>query len=219
SGSWVTDLFAVGQTVTVSGTAGHNGTFTIAGVSATTLTLTASTSGADEGPVSATFSQASGDRIIRASGSWVKDGFTNGQTINVSGSVGSNGGFTIASVTDSTLTLTSVNAVANHGAEFPTISSGSGDRLFRANGDWTADGFAVGDTITLSGTASHNGSFTVSGVSASTLTLSTGTTGTDDGPKTVTVIDGGDTITRQSGNWINDGFAVGQKITVGAFPN
>ena len=118
-------------------------------------------------------------------------------------------------MTDSTLTLTSVNLVANHGAEFPTISSGSGDRLVRSSGDWSADGFSLGDTITLSGTTSHNGSFTISGLSASTLTLSANTTGTDEGPRKVTLVDGGDAITRQTGDWSADGFTVGQTITVG----
>jgi hypothetical protein len=122
-------------------------------------------------------------------------------------------------VTDSTLTLTSVNLVANHGAEFPTISSGSGDRLVRSSGDWSADGFSLGDTITLSGTTSHNGSFTISGLSASTLTLSANTTGTDEGPRKVTLVDGGDAITRQTGDWSADGFTVGQTITVGDVPN
>jgi len=46
------------------------------------------------------------------------------------------------------------------------------DTIVRSSGDWTTDGYEVGDTIEVTGTASNNGEFTVSAVVALTLTVS-----------------------------------------------
>ena len=47
-----------------------------------------------------------GDRIVRASGSWIADGFAVGQRIRVSGTTSNDGVYEIATVTATTLTLT-----------------------------------------------------------------------------------------------------------------
>lgn len=104
----------------------------------------------------------------------------------------------------------------------------TGDTITRATGSWLAEGFAVGDTITVTGaTASagaNNITFIVAGVSATVLTL-----GSDDlaaevsancsvvGYPTLTFAEvgaTGDTITRNRGDWRADGFRVGDLIAV-----
>lgn len=54
SGSFITDGYERGQTLTVAGTSSNNGTYTIASVTATVLTLIASDELTNEGPLSAT---------------------------------------------------------------------------------------------------------------------------------------------------------------------
>lgn len=101
----------------------------------------------------------------------------------------------------------------------------SGDTITRATGSWTADGFAVGDTIVVAGTAnSNNVTAVIASLSATVITL-----GTEDLTPEVTsnasiaayptltfaeVGASGDTITRNRGSWLDDGFRVGDKIVV-----
>jgi hypothetical protein len=143
-GSWIADGFLAGQDITVRGTATNDLTYTLAAVTATTLTLTVSDTVTAEGPesvtissdvgtinritdikksVSVTFAQnAAGDTIKRASGSWIDDGFGAGHTIVVSGTAGNNRTFTIKSLTATTLTLTVSNSVTAEGPETATIT-------------------------------------------------------------------------------------------------
>jgi hypothetical protein len=101
----------------------------------------------------------------------------------------------------------------------------TGDTITRASGSWLADGFVVGDAITVTGTASNN----VSNAVIASLTATVITLGTDDlNPEVtsnavVSALPGltfaevgatGDTITRTRGSWITDGFRVGDKIKV-----
>ncbi len=55
-----------------------------------------------------------------------------------------------------------------------TFADANPDTITRDAGDWTADGFRVGDVIVVSGTVSNNGSFVLAGVATTVLTLSTG---------------------------------------------
>jgi hypothetical protein len=218
SGSFISDLFTPGETINLSGfgIAGHNGSFTIASVSAQTLTLTATTTGSDDGPVSATIDGTSGDRIVRSSGSFVADGFFNGQTITISGTAGNNGTFTIANVSDLTLTLTSVNGVIKEGPEPATITMGgaTGDTITRASGSWLRDGFAKGQTITVSGTANNNGNYTIKDVTDLVLTV-VFSNNLHNASGSATISTGaGDRIVRSSGSWVSDLFAPGQTVTV-----
>lgn len=101
----------------------------------------------------------------------------------------------------------------------------TGDTITRSTGSFVADGFCVGDTIRVSGSASNNVSGVVAGVSALVLTLDT-TDLVAEGPVSGVRITGeptltfaevgatGDTITRNRGSWIADGFRVGDSITV-----
>jgi hypothetical protein len=100
----------------------------------------------------------------------------------------------------------------------------SGDTITRATGSWISDGFAVGDTIVITLSASNNITAVIASLSALVITL-----GTEDLAAEVTAnasivayptltfaeVGGtGDTITRNRGSWLADGFRVGDKIAV-----
>lgn len=101
----------------------------------------------------------------------------------------------------------------------------SGDTITRDAGSFIAEGFAIGDTITVSGSASNNVTGAITGVSALVLTMGT-TDLTPEGPVSNVTITGsptmtfaevgatGDTITRSSGSWTDDGFRVGDTVTI-----
>jgi hypothetical protein len=112
----------------------------------------------------------------------------------------------------------------------PTLTfaevGGTGDTITRSTGSWIADGFAVGDVVTVAGSASTNN---VTGPIAAltALVLTFGTTDlAAEGPLANCTVVGssaltfaevgatGDTITRASGSWFDDGFAVGDVVTI-----
>jgi len=103
----------------------------------------------------------------------------------------------------------------------------TGDTITRSAGSFVADGFAVGDIVTIVDSVSNDGTTLVgiAGVSALVLTLDTDDL-VDEGPVagvTITATPAitfaevgatGDTITRSSGSWITDGFRAGDNITI-----
>lgn len=118
-----------------------------------------------------------------------------------------------------------VRMTGNPNLTFAEVGA-TGDTITRASGSWVTDGFAVGDAVTVSGSASNN--FTdakVTGVTALVLTLDTQDL-TAEGPVgnvTVTAEVGltfaevgatGDTITRNRGSWLDDGFRIGDKLAI-----
>lgn len=139
AGSWITDGFAVGDIITVAGSASNNfvGASKITGVTATVLTL-GSDDLVNEGPVgnvtvtgcpSLVFAEvgASADTITRNRGSWLDDGFRVGDLINVTGSASNNitGASAVASVTATVLTLgTDDLADETIGSSLVTITAG-----------------------------------------------------------------------------------------------
>lgn len=105
---------------------------------------------------------------------------------------------------------------------------GTGDTITRASGSWLADGFAVGDTITITGCTASAGANNITAAIAS-LDAATITLGSEDlvdevtsaatvvGSPTLTFAEvgaSGDTITRSRGSWLTDGFRVGDLISV-----
>lgn len=110
---------------------------------------------------------------------------------------------------------------------FLEVGAGS-DTITRSAGSFVADGFAIGDVITVAGSVSNNVTAAVTGVSALVLTL--GGAAADDlvneGPVSGCTIVGShgvtfaevggtaDTITRSGGSWLDDGFAAGDIITI-----
>ncbi len=102
----------------------------------------------------------------------------------------------------------------------------SADTITRSTGSFIADGFAIGDIITVAGSSLNNVTAKVAGVSALVLTLGDSLPADDlanEGPVSNCTIVGshglafdaaGDTITRSGGSWLDDGFAVGDSVTV-----
>jgi hypothetical protein len=112
----------------------------------------------------------------------------------------------------------------------PTLTfaevGGTGDTVTRSSGSWLADGYAAGDTATFAGTAGNNVSGVIASLSGATITFGT----TDLAAEVVAVDTGvtsyayptltfaevggtGDTVTRNRGSWITDGFRVGDTAT------
>jgi hypothetical protein len=126
---------------------------------------------------------ATGDTITRASGSWATDGFATGDILTISGSTSNDGTLSaVATVTSATVITLDTDDLVDEGpvsgvtvtGEPSLTFSDSADTITRAGGSpgsWLDDGFAVGDSVTVSGTSSNNGTFTVTAVSALVLTL------------------------------------------------
>jgi hypothetical protein len=126
-----------------------------------------------------------GDTITRSAGSFVSDGFAVGMAVDVSGSLSNN--FTnakITAVTATVLTLDTQDLVAegpasgvvitgSHALTFAEVGA-TADTITRSGGSWLADGFAVGDLITVAGTSTNNfADKLITAVTATVLTLDT----------------------------------------------
>lgn len=106
---------------------------------------------------------------------------------------------------------------------FAEVGSGI-DTVTRSGGSWIADGFAVGDTVTFSGTGGTNDVTGVIGVlTALVMTVSVDladqvtANASVVGYPTLTFAEigaGSDTITRNRGSWLADGFRVADLVTV-----
>lgn len=118
------------------------------------------------------------------------------------------------------LPLASKSGVSVKMTGAPSLSfDGTAHTITRASGSWTADGFAVGDIVTIAGTTANNGTDVITSLSSTVMTFVSGlTTETDllaaiTGSEAITFASAGHTVTRSSGSWISDGFAVGQSVT------
>lgn len=99
----------------------------------------------------------------------------------------------------------------------------SGDTITRATGSWISDGFAIGDTVTITGASdgTNNKTAVIANLTATVMTL-----GTEDlaaevsanctvvGRATLTFANTGETITRNRGSWLADGFRAGDSVTI-----
>lgn len=140
-----------------------------------------------------TFANAgTADTITRSTGSWVTEGFAIGDIVAVTGSASNNVTGAIATVTATVLTFTAATSLTNEGPVSNVNVVGSapltfaevgatGDTITRTTGSWLADGFLVGDTITISGTTSNNITGKITALTATVLTFGT----TDLNPETV----------------------------------
>lgn len=144
------------------------------------------------GAPSVTFAEvgAGNDTAVRSGGSFVTDGFHSGGTVRITGAVaggGHNNITGVATVTNAT-TLTFPAAGADLDAEGPIAgvsmscettltfgdNGGSEDTITRTAGSWLEDGFRVGDVFTIAGTASNNGTWTITGVTPTVVNVATG---------------------------------------------
>jgi len=129
---------------------------------------------------------ATGDTITRASGSFVSDGFATGDILTISGSTSNNGTLAAAAtVTSATVITLDTDDLADEGPVANVSITGvasltfsdAADTVVRAGGNagsWLTDGFRVGDSVTISGTSSNDGTFTVTAVTAATITFESG---------------------------------------------
>ncbi|MDY6831732.1 MAG: hypothetical protein SWC96_07785 [Thermodesulfobacteriota bacterium] len=85
-----------------------------------------------------------------------------------------------------TITATALGASASQSV---TVVDSNPDTITRNSGDFTANGFAVGDKISISGASDegHDGVYELSGVAADTLTLVENLGGTSFGPDDASV--------------------------------
>jgi len=124
-----------------------------------------------------------GDTITRSSGSWITDGFAVGDTITVAGSSSNNVTGAIASLSATVITLGTTDLAAEGPVSDCTVTAsptltfaevgGTGDTVTRSSGSWLADGFAVGDVVTFAGTSSNNVTGAIASLSATVLTFGT----------------------------------------------
>ena len=128
---------------------------------------------------------ATGNTITRSAGSWLADGFAIGDVITVSGSDTNDIDFSapITLVTDTVITLDDDDLTDEVGATGVVVTgqpsltfAAADDTVTRSRGSWLADGFRVGDTVTVSGTVGNDGTYTVAGVTALVLDLGDGVT-------------------------------------------
>ncbi len=125
---------------------------------------------------------ASGHTVTRSAGSWTTDGFVTGDVVSISGSVDNNGVLGVCKVTSPTV-LTFASGVVNEGPITSATVTGSPGLVFAASGftitrsagSFLTEGFAVGQTVTLSGTADNNGNIgPISALSATVMTFASG---------------------------------------------
>jgi hypothetical protein len=104
----------------------------------------------------------------------------------------------------------------------------TGDTITRSAGSWITDGFVVGDFITVTGAINGNNNETsarIAALTATVITLDTDDLDNEVGTAGCTVVARpgltfaevgaiGDTITRNRGSWLDDGFRAGDTITV-----
>lgn len=126
-----------------------------------------------------------GDTITRSAGSWITDGFAVGDVVTVAGSTLNNVTGRIAALSATVLTfdttdlaaegptvaLGTITVVGSNGIVFAEVGA-TGDTITRNAGSWITEGFAVGDIVTITGTASNNVTTdALAGVTATVLTL------------------------------------------------
>jgi hypothetical protein len=137
------------------------------------------------GTATLTFAEVggTGDTITRSTGSWITDGFAIGDVVTVAGSVSNNVTGPIAALTATVLTfgttdlaaegpVSSCTVVGSNGLTFAEVGA-TGDTITRTGGSWLADGFAVGDVVTVASSASNNVTGPITALTATVLTFGT----------------------------------------------
>lgn len=116
----------------------------------------------------------------RASGSFLTEGFAVGDLVYVSGTSLNNGTKgPITALTATVMTVAAGFSVETAAAAVvtgrPTLTFASaGNTVTRSAGSWIADGFALGQSVTVAGTGSNNYSAVVTALTATVMTFTTG---------------------------------------------
>ncbi len=119
---------------------------------------------------------ATGDTITRATGSFVSDGFAVGDYVRVTGSaLANNVSGKVTGVTATVLTLDTADVVnegpvAGIAITAEPLYTFAATTITRNRGSWTDEGFAVGDTVTVAGSTSNDGTAIITTLSATVLT-------------------------------------------------
>ncbi len=121
-----------------------------------------------------------GDTITRVSGSFVTDGFEVGDYIRVTGSVSNNVSGKITGVSALVLTLDTADLVNESTTTGVRITSEpsfvfAATTITRNRGSWVSEGFAVGDTVTIAGSTSNDGTAIITTLSATVMTCAAST--------------------------------------------
>ena len=194
-----------------------------------------------------------GSTITRLDGrNWADDGFAVGQFALVSGETANRGSYWVRTVSGTVLTLLTaapftaetdvrgvdVVAAAVFGSqsliENQTGLTFDGTTVVRADGmSWSTEGFAVGQILVVKNTKTSDGSYRISALSGTTMTLASLTTtalslaqeNTANATTAIsvsavvsmrnaTIVFADHGITRSRGSWTTDGFAAGDRISV-----
>lgn len=125
------------------------------------------------------------DTITRDSGSWIDDGAKVGDIIEIDGSASNDGvgaPLKVTAVSNSVLTTsnglvdevdaTGVTITGETGLQFTNV----GETIRRSRGSWLADGFRVGDSVVIAGTAAttNDGTFVIASLTSVLMTLAAG---------------------------------------------
>jgi hypothetical protein len=145
-GSWIVDGFQVGDVITVAGSASNNGDHTVTAVTDLILT-TGGSNLTTEGSQSDLVITSPGDEVITLA------------NVKANSLLTGQGPFQV-SATGAALT----------GGPGVVIATDTDD-FTRDGGSWIDDGFVVGQSVTVTESASNNATFTVSAVLALTLTV------------------------------------------------
>lgn len=170
--------------------------------------------------------------VTRAAGSWSDDGFEVGQTFKISGTVAGSGTanagtYTISAISGDgrTLTLSAAGVLTDETIAAADLTKEdnfglygtAADTISRDSGSWSADGFIAGQEISVSSSASNDGAYTIASISADGKTLILSPDNAVSAENASGIQASGtapDRISRNSGSWIDDGFAVDQAISV-----
>ncbi|TWT81033.1 Bifunctional hemolysin/adenylate cyclase precursor [Planctomycetes bacterium CA13] len=145
-GNWILDGFRVGHIIAVNDSDGNDGDYVIKTVDATGLELTLESTDAALVPTS-----TSNDRVV-------PEGPNSGIRIAV---------YDVSQTGAPTLTFT--NVVENRTFSYPAFTEipdahytiDLRDEISRSTGSWLEDGFVLGDTVTITGSSSNNGDYTI----------------------------------------------------------
>lgn len=118
--------------------------------------------------------------ITRSAGSWITDGFAVGSVVYGAGTALNNGTLGVVTAVSSTV-LTFAAGLANETIATATITgrvglvfAAAGNTVTRSAGSFLADGFAVGQSVTFSGTVSNNATLVITALTATVMTFAAG---------------------------------------------
>ena len=120
---------------------------------------------------------STGDTITRATGGFSRY-LTDGDEITIAGSTSNDGTYTIATVTNTVITMGTDDLVDETNTTTtvtftPTVVL-KASNIVRGSGDWETL-FGVGDVITITGSDDNDGSYTITAVATVTMTFTLAT--------------------------------------------